>query len=51
MTTAIAAMPLVIYASVMISNSLSTGPEALHVIGPFVMGLPLIAAVTRLWGR
>ncbi len=51
MTTDIVAMPLVIYASVMISNSLSTGPDALHVIGPFVMGLPLMAAVTRLRSR
>ena len=47
-TTAIAAMPLVAYGSIMISNSLASGPEALHVIGPFVMGLPLIAAITRL---
>jgi hypothetical protein len=31
----------------MISNMLA-GPEALRVIGPFVMGLPLIAAATRL---
>jgi uncharacterized membrane protein len=46
-TTAIAAMPLIAYGSIMISNSLA-GPEALRVIGPFVMGLPLIAAATRL---
>ena len=47
LTTAIAAMPLVAYGSVLISNSLG-GPEALRVIGPFVMGLALIAAATRL---
>jgi putative membrane protein len=48
LTTAIAAMPLIAYGSIMISNSLAAGPEALRVIGPFVMGLPLIAAATRL---
>jgi putative membrane protein len=46
-TTAIAAMPLIAYGSIMISNMLA-GPEALRVIGPFVMGLALIAAATRL---
>jgi putative membrane protein len=50
-TVAIAAMPLVAYGSIMISNSLAEGPEALSVIGPFVMGLPLIAAATRLARR
>jgi uncharacterized membrane protein len=47
LTTAVAAMPLIAYGSIMISNMLA-GPEALRVIGPFVMGLPLIAAATRL---
>ena len=47
LSTAIAAMPLVAYGSVLISNSLD-GPEALRVIGPFVMGLALLAAATRL---
>jgi putative membrane protein len=46
-TTAVAAMPLIAYGAIMISNSLA-GPEALRVIGPFVMGLTLIAAATRL---
>jgi uncharacterized membrane protein len=46
-TTAIAAMPLIAYGAIMISNSLA-GPEAVRVIGPFVMGLALIAAATRL---
>jgi putative membrane protein len=47
LTTAIVAMPLIAYGAILISNSLA-GPEALRVIGPFVMGLPLIAAATRL---
>ncbi len=47
LTAAIAAMPLVAYGSVLISNSLD-GPEALRVIGPFVMGLALIVAAARL---
>jgi uncharacterized membrane protein len=46
-TTAVAAMPLIAYGSIMISNSLA-GPAGLPVIGLFVMGLPLIAAATRL---
>ena len=48
LTVPIALMPLIAYGSIMISNSLASGPEALHVIGPFVMGLPLIAAAARL---
>jgi uncharacterized membrane protein len=50
-STAIVAMPLVAYGSLMIANSLANGPEALRVIGPFVMGLPLLIAATRLWSR
>jgi len=49
MTRSIAAEPLVAYGSLMIANSLAGGPAALQVIGPFVMGLPLLAASTRLW--
>jgi uncharacterized membrane protein len=48
-TASIAAMPLVAYGSLMIANSLAGGPAALQVIGPFVMGLPLLAASTQLW--
>jgi putative membrane protein len=47
LNTAVAAMPLIAYGAIMISNSLA-GPEGVRVIGPFVMGLPLIAAATRL---
>ena len=47
LTTAVTAMPLIAYGAVMISNSLA-GPEALRVIGPFVMGIPLIVAAARL---
>lgn len=48
MTRLIALLPLLAYASIMISNMLSSGPDALHVIAPFVMGLPLVMALTRL---
>ncbi len=47
-TTAIIAMPLVAYASVMISNSFGSHIEGLQVIGPFVMGVPLMIAIFRL---
>jgi len=47
-TTAIIAMPLVAYASVMISNSFGSNVEGLQVIGPFVMGIPLMIAIFRL---
>jgi uncharacterized membrane protein len=49
MTPIITALPLIAYGSLMITNSLAGGPAALQVIGPFVMGLPLLAASTRLW--
>lgn len=44
----IALLPLLAYGSIMISNMLASGPGALHVIAPFVMGLPLAMAITRL---
>jgi putative membrane protein len=47
-TTLIASMPLVAYASVMIANSFGSTIEGLQVIGPFVMGLPLLIALFRL---
>ena len=47
LTTAVIAMPLIAYGAIMISNSLA-GPEAVRVIGPFVMGIPLIVAAARL---
>ena len=47
-TTTIIAMPLVAYASVMISNSFGSNVEGLQVIGPFVMGMPLMIAGFRL---
>ena len=51
-TNRIAGMPLVAYGAMMLSNVLGGGgPEALVVIGPFVMGLPLVAAADRLFRR
>jgi hypothetical protein len=59
-TPLIAAMPVVAYASRLVLHTAVSGeasllhtvvdgPAALWVIGPFVMGLPLVAAVSRLW--
>lgn len=42
-------MPLLAYGSMMISNSLTSGLETLRVIGPIVMGLPLVAAFSKVW--
>jgi hypothetical protein len=42
-------MPLLAYGSMMISNSLTSGLDALRVIGPIVMGLPLVAAFSKVW--
>lgn len=47
-TTSIIAMPLVAYASVMISNSFGSPVDGLQVIGPFAMGIPLTIAIFRL---
>lgn len=47
-TRGMALLPLLAYGSIMISNMLSSGPDALHVIAPFAMGLPLVMALTRL---
>jgi len=47
-TRIVAIMPLVAYGAMMISNSLVSSLGALRVIGPVVMGLPLVAAVARL---
>lgn len=59
-TPLIAAMPVVAYTSRLVLHTavggeasllhtVVDGPAALWVIGPFVMGLPLVAAVSRLW--
>jgi len=61
-TPLIAAMPLMAYASRMVLHTavggevslLETvvrGPAALWVIGPFAMGLPLLAALSGLWSH
>lgn len=47
-TALIASMPLVAYGCMMITNSSASSLPALAVIGPFVMGPPLVAAVLRL---
>jgi putative membrane protein len=48
----VAALPLLAYGAMMLSNLLAGGgPAALAVIAPFAMGLPLLAAVERLLRR
>ncbi len=48
-TVPVAALPLLAYGAMMLSNLLAGGgPEALAVIAPFAMGLPLIAAIEKL---
>jgi hypothetical protein len=44
----IAAMPLLGYGAMMISDMLVGGPRALQVIAPLAMGLPLLAAAGQL---
>ena len=48
-TVTIAAMPVAAYGAMMLSNIVRGDPPALVVIAPFAMGLPLIAAIERLW--
>jgi putative membrane protein len=48
---ALVIMPLIAYGAIMISNSFAAmSPEAMRLIGPFAMGLPLALALTR-WFR
>ena len=48
-TTLVAALPLMIYGSQMLANTIHGTPEAMRVIAPFVMGLPLIIAFDQLF--
>lgn len=51
-TLPVASMPLLAYGAMMLSNLLAGGgPEALAVIAPFAMGLPLLAAAEKLLRR
>ena len=45
----LAAMPVAAYGAMMLSNMVRSDPPALVVVAPFAMGLPLIAAIERLW--
>jgi uncharacterized membrane protein len=47
-TATVAALPLVAYGSQMLANAIYGQPEALRVIAPFVMGIPLALAFDRL---
>ena len=49
MTRTITTMPLVIYGLLIVTGTLSIAPSALTVVGPFVLGLPLLVAITRVW--
>ncbi len=42
-------MPLIVYGSLMISDTLIGNVEPMPVIAAFVMGLPLVAATSRLF--
>lgn len=48
-TRPIATMPLVIHSIILISGNPGGALAALDVIGPFVIGLPLLMALARLW--
>jgi putative membrane protein len=49
LSTGVAAMPVLAYAAMMMANLMgSGGPEALRVIAPLVMGIPIVAALGRL---
>jgi hypothetical protein len=48
-TVAIASLPLIAYGAVMLSYLLTANPEAMRVVAPFVMGIPVAAAADRLF--
>ena len=48
-TVAIAMLPLIAYGSVMLSNLFTANPEAVRVVAPFVMGIPVAVAADRLF--
>jgi uncharacterized membrane protein len=48
---AVTALPLVAYGAMLVSNLVAGGPAGLAVIGPFVMGVPLLIAAGRLGSR
>jgi putative membrane protein len=51
LSTLAAALPLVAYGSMLVSNLVAGGPPELVVIGPFVMGVPRLATAGRLRQR
>ncbi len=44
----VAALPVAAYGAMLVANLVAGGPPELAVIGPFVMGVPLLAATLRL---
>lgn len=49
LSAGVAALPILAYGAMMLANLLSGGgPEALRVIAPLVMGIPIVAALGRL---
>jgi len=48
LTTSIILLPLISYGATMIANIIPGEPPELRIIGPIVMGIPLVIAVTRL---
>ena len=48
LTTSIILLPLISYGATMIANIIPGEPPELQIIGPIVMGIPLVIAATRL---
>lgn len=48
LTTSIILLPLISYGATMIANIIPGEPPELRIIGPIVMGIPLVIAATRL---
>lgn len=48
LTTSIILLPLISYGATMIANIIPGEPSELRIIGPIVMGIPLVIAATRL---
>jgi uncharacterized membrane protein len=48
LTTSIILLPLISYGATMIANIIPGEPPELRIIGPIVMGIPLVIATTRL---
>ncbi len=48
LTTSIILLPLIGYGAIMVANIIPGEPPELRIIGPIVMGIPLVIAISRL---